>query len=71
MVSGYYKTFYGYKQDPYKIDNPTYYKAWIDAYTYCRQYSFRYAWDAWDRQYNKAIENPLCIICPNELGRGW
>src|SRR4051812_30823475 len=59
MVNGYYKSFYGYKQDPYKIDNPIYYKAWIDAYTYCRQYSFRYSWDAWDRTYNKVLENPL------------
>lgn len=69
MVQGYYKSFYGFKQDPYMIGNPVYYKAWKDSYTYCRQYSFRYSWDAYDRTYNKALENPLCIICPNELDR--
>ena len=68
MVSGYYKSFYGYKIDPYRVSNATYYKAWKDAYTYCRQYSFRYSWDALDRQNNK-LGNPLCIICPNELDR--
>ena len=69
MVNGYYKSFYQFKQDPYLASNPVYYKAWKDSYTYCRQYSFRYSWDAYDRTYNKAMENPLCIICENELGR--
>lgn len=74
MVQGYYKSFYQFKQDPYMINNPTYYKAWKDSYTYCRQYSFRMAWDAFDRTYNKSLENPLCIICTNagttDLDRG-
>jgi hypothetical protein len=70
MVSGYYKSFYSFKQDPYMVSNPVYYKSWKDAYTYCRQYSFRYSWDGFDRTYNKALESPLCIICPNELDRG-
>lgn len=69
MVNGYYKSFYAFKQDPYMIDNVVYYQAWKDSYTYCRQYSFRYSWDAYDRTYNKSLENPLCIICPNELDR--
>lgn len=69
MVPGYYKSFYKFKQDPYMINNSVYYKSWKDAYTYCRQYSFRYAWDTFDRTYNKSLENPLCIICENELGR--
>jgi hypothetical protein len=69
MVSGYYKSFYGFKQDPYMVDNPSYYKAWKDAFTYCKQYAFKYSWDAYDKTNNKALENPLCIICPNEQGR--
>jgi len=69
MVTDYYKSFYTYKMDPYMIDNATYFKAWNDSYTYCRQYSFRYSWDSYDRQGNKALENQLCIICPNELDR--
>jgi len=68
MVSGYYKSFYKYKIDPYRVSNAEYYKAWRDGYTYCRQYSFRYSWDAWDRQGEK-WRNPLCIICPNEADR--
>lgn len=69
MVNGYYKSFYGFKQDPYMIGDKTYFQAWNDAYTYCRQYSFRYTWDAYDRTYNKVLSNPLCLICPNELDR--
>lgn len=44
-----YKSFYRFKQDPTMTKNNTYYKAWKDAYTYCRQYSFRWMWDPWDR----------------------
>lgn len=69
MNHGYYKSFYAFKQDAYKVDNPVYYKAWKDAYTYCRQYSFRFVWDSYDRTYNKALENNLCVLCPNELDR--
>jgi len=69
MVNGYYKSFYGFKQDPYMVENPVYYKAWKDSFTYCKQYAFKYTWDAYDKTSNKALDNPLCIICPNENGR--
>ena len=45
MSSNFYKTFYKYKQDPKMIMNKMYYQAWKDAYTYCRQYMFR--WTLW------------------------
>jgi hypothetical protein len=48
MVTDYYKTFYGFKQDPYMIMNDEYYKAWNDAYTYCRHYAFRSTLWTWD-----------------------
>lgn len=64
MVHGYYKSFYAYKQDPELANNAMYYKAWKDAYTYCRQYSFRYIWAPMD---NTWANGPLCVICPNEL----
>lgn len=69
LVSGYYKSFYKFKQDPYMISNQVYFKAWNDAYTYCREYAFRYSWDAWDRTNNQVMENQLCLICPNESTR--
>ncbi|MCE3232040.1 MAG: hypothetical protein K0R98_297 [Rickettsiaceae bacterium] len=69
MNPGYYKSFYSFKQDPYKVDNEVYYKAWKDAYTYCRQYSFRFVWDAYDRTNNKSLDNNLCVLCPNEATR--
>jgi hypothetical protein len=69
MNPGYYKSFYAFKQDPYMASNEVYYKAWKDAYTYCRQYSFRYVWEAHDRNNDKTLDNPLCVLCPNELGR--
>tara|TARA_B100001564_G_C20658505_1_gene680425 strand:- start:1837 stop:2157 length:321 start_codon:yes stop_codon:yes gene_type:complete len=65
-----YKSFYGYKQDHTMADNPNYYKAWKDAYTYCRQYSFRFTWDALDGRKGGggAISvAPLCVLCPNEI----
>lgn len=68
MVNGYYKSFYKFEQDPYKISNPRYYKAWQDAYHYCRQYSFRFTWNPYDRTY-KGMEERICVICPNELDR--
>lgn len=69
MNHGYYKSFYKYKQDPYKANNPVYYKAWKDAYTYCRHYSFRFVWDSYDNAANKSLDNNLCVLCPNELDR--
>lgn len=67
MVTGFYKTHYEFKQDPYKANNPVYYKAWKDSYTYCRQYAFRFTWDSIDNNANKSLDNNLCILCPNEL----
>jgi hypothetical protein len=69
MVQGYYKSFYAFKQDPYMVSNPVYYKAWKDSYDYCRHYAFRFAWDSYDRNNSKALDNPLCVLCPNELDR--
>ncbi len=67
MVTGYYKSHYQFTQDPYKANNPVYYKAWKDAYTYCNQYAFRFIWDPIDNNNNKSQDNPLCVLCPNEL----
>lgn len=73
MSQVYYKDFYGYKQDYTKVDNVMYYQAWKDAYTYCRQYSFRYAWDPLDRRRGTNAQGgllsagPLCVLCPNEI----
>jgi hypothetical protein len=66
-----YKSFYGYKQNYSKISDEIYYQAWKDAYTYCRQYSFRFTWDPLDRKRNQGMlsNTPLCVICPNEQGR--
>ena len=69
MVLGYYKSFYKYKIDVKMKDDPAYYKAWKDAYTYCRQYTFRYTWFALDNYTGAENNNPLCVLCPNEFGR--
>ncbi len=42
MAPNYYKTFYKFTQNTHKIQNKMYYQAWKDAYTYCRQYTFRF-----------------------------
>ena len=63
MVPGYYKSFYAFQQDAYKVNNPVYYKAWKDSYTYCRQYAFRYVWDTLD-QSGHPLESNLCVLCP-------
>jgi hypothetical protein len=68
MVHGYYKTFYGYKQDPKMLSNQRYYKAWKDAYTYCRHYSFRWSWEGFDPLSQK-YSKPLCVFCDNETNR--
>lgn len=62
MVQSYHKMFYGYKRDHSRDNNPMYYKAWKDAYTYCRQYAFRYSWAAYDDKPFK-MGNPLCLFC--------
>lgn len=69
MNQQYYKSFYKYKQDYTKVDDEVYYQAWKDAYTYCRQYSFKYTWDAFDRTRNNGLlgNTPLCVLCPNEI----
>ena len=65
MITGYYKSFYQFKQDPYMTSNATYYKAWKDAYGYCKNYAFRFSWDSLDRTgNNKVVDNPICVICP-------
>lgn len=73
MNEQYFKMFYGYKQDYTKVDDEVYYQAWKDAYTYCRQSSFRYTWDAYDRYRNGSggilTVTPLCVICENEQSR--
>ena len=38
---------YRYKQDLTQIDNPEYYRAWKDAFTYCRWYSWNWV-KSWD-----------------------
>ncbi len=43
-----YKTAYGFQQDLSLVDNPEYYRAWKDAYTYCRWY----VW-VWDREWQQ------------------
>ena len=48
LATDYYKTFYRYRQDPSKITNVEYYKAWKDGYTYCRQYTFKWSMWTWD-----------------------
>ncbi|MCD6034977.1 MAG: hypothetical protein K0R63_718 [Rickettsiales bacterium] len=49
MTTDYYKSFYTFEQDPYMINNSEYYEAWKDAYTYCRQYAFKWTLWSWDR----------------------
>lgn len=48
MSTDYYKSFYTFRQDPDMITNIEYYKAWKDAYTYCRQYVFKWSLWTWD-----------------------
>ncbi|MEM7617232.1 MAG: hypothetical protein AAF195_02495 [Pseudomonadota bacterium] len=50
MVTSGYKTFYSFEQDPTMTQNADYYKAWKDAYTYCRQYSFKWTMWSWDQK---------------------
>lgn len=67
MNLGSYKGFYKYTVTQDLYTDPRYYKAWKDAYTYCRQYSFKWTMEPIDRQYSKS--GPLCLLCPNEVGR--
>ena len=67
MVMSYYKNFYEYTFDHELSRNATYYKAWKDAYTYCRQYAFKYTWAPVDEV--KGTLGRLCVICPNEYTR--
>lgn len=50
MGPNYYKSFYRFEQDPMMTSNAEYYKAWKDAYTYCRQYMFKWVDFAWDKK---------------------
>lgn len=40
MSNDYYKSFYQYRIDVNYVTNETYYKAWKDAYNYCRHYVY-------------------------------
>ncbi|MDB2415426.1 hypothetical protein N9W34_06615 [Rickettsiales bacterium] len=64
MVMSYAKAFYQYKKDPELDNDPMYYKAWKDAYTYCRHFSFRHNWDTLDS--TQGDFGNLCIICPQQ-----
>lgn len=66
-----YKSFYKYTQDPALVRKVMYYKAWKDAYTYCRQYSFRSTWDAYDKRHGDGplSMKSICVLCPDEFGR--
>lgn len=37
-----YKWSYTFKQDMTLVSNPEYYRAWKDAYTYCRWYNWKW-----------------------------
>ena len=68
MVTSFYKTFYTYRQDPNRLNQPMYYKAWKDAYTYCRQYSFRSIWAPIDEMKGAHPFNMrLCAFCYNQI----
>ena len=41
-----YKAAYGWTQDPKMVLNDEYYRAWKDAYTYCRWYAVNWVRDA-------------------------
>lgn len=73
MVPTSYKSFYKYTIDPDMIamkneEGVMYQKAWKDSYTYCRHYSFRYVWDAFDKG-GSGWGGPLCVLCPDEADR--
>ncbi len=63
MSSTYYKSFYGYKIDVNLMKDPEYYRAWRDAYTYCRHYTFKFVWDGLDKTANLALDTKLCVFC--------
>ena len=46
--AGYKRKAYRFRQDISQLDNPEYYRAWKDAYTYCRWY----VWN-WDRSWHQ------------------
>ena len=63
MSPTYYKSFYGYTLDANMIEDPEYYRAWRDAYTYCRHYTFKFAWDGIDKTANKTLDKKICVFC--------
>jgi hypothetical protein len=63
MTTTYSKTFYGYKLDTNLITNAEYYRAWRDAYTYCRHYAFKYVWDGFDSNSSMLMDNKICVFC--------
>jgi len=38
-----YMAGYGFEQDPEKAKNPEYYRAWKDAFVYCRWYVYNWS----------------------------
>lgn len=75
MVMTSYKSFYQYTINPEMFasndsEGIMYQKAWKDAYSYCRHYSFRFTWDSFDKRAKGVIGGgPLCVLCPNDADR--
>ncbi len=63
MSTSWYKTFYGYKMSVNQMQDPEYYRAWRDSYTYCRHYSFKSLWDPLDKMDNKSLDEKICVLC--------
>lgn len=63
MSTTYYKSFYSYDIDHHMMDNPEYYRAWRDAYTYCRHYVFKSVWDGSDKMNNAFLDTKICVFC--------
>lgn len=63
MSTTYYKSFYGYKIDAQMVEDPEYYRAWRDAYTYCRHFTFKSVWDGSDKMNNRILDDKICVFC--------
>jgi len=76
-----YKAMYKFKQDPEKMRDRSYYRAWNDALNYCRSYVNRYLTDglldlepfsAYDLRNRKVIEGPGMGLGVNQINTpGW
>jgi hypothetical protein len=71
FATTFYKSFYRFKQDFKLVENPEYYEAWKDSYTYCRHQVYKWAWDPMTVTGNKLFQDttPLCVICPDQRFR--